>query len=130
MSAYKHRFAAGKVYGRDIFQFRRFEAWLAQGRRCYFCYEPLLRSQVTGDHKHPRIRGGRHDRDNILAACYDCNSAKGDMEFGAFLELISGPRPPRDPRLAFIWVRRRIWLRQEQAERRILGSVGLTRMPA
>ncbi len=42
--------------------------------RCGYC----LGSAETIDHVMPRSRGGRHEWDNVVAACARCNHTKGD----------------------------------------------------
>lgn len=46
------------------------------GRRCQF--DHCTRSASTVDHVVPRSRGGRHEWDNVVAACPRCNARKGD----------------------------------------------------
>jgi 5-methylcytosine-specific restriction endonuclease McrA len=43
---------------------------------CYYCGAPGLDLQV--DHKIPKSRGGTDARGNLVAACRNCNSAKGN----------------------------------------------------
>lgn len=46
--------------------------------KCMYCGEPLKINTLTFDHVHPRSRGGRHEWENVVAACKECNSDKGD----------------------------------------------------
>lgn len=49
------------------------------GRCCFFChvaFEPWS-DQLTFDHFIPRSKGGIH-RDNLVPACRECNTAKGN----------------------------------------------------
>jgi 5-methylcytosine-specific restriction endonuclease McrA len=60
--------------------------------RCAYCG---LRAD-TVDHVQPRSRGGRHEWENVVAACRRCNHRKADHllhEIG--WELTVQPRPPR-----------------------------------
>ncbi len=41
---------------------------------CQYCGRPA----ESIDHVHPRSRGGRHEWDNVVAACRRCNTTKGD----------------------------------------------------
>lgn len=53
--------------------------------RCHYCG----RSATTVDHLRPISRGGTDDEENLVAACADCNSLKGDLtaaEFGSATE--------------------------------------------
>lgn len=43
--------------------------------RCQYCGE---RKSLTRDHVHPLSRGGRDVWSNVVAACDNCNSRKGD----------------------------------------------------
>lgn len=50
---------------------------------CYYCSRamtlvPHKRNSVTRDHRVPRAHGGGGDR-NVVAACFRCNSIKGEM---------------------------------------------------
>lgn len=103
----------------------RDDAWRAQGRRCKYCREPLKAEAVTADHKLARRNGGITSAANIIAACQPCNTAKGSLPERAFQKAIRAPT--HEHRMA-IWVasfRRRIWVRCEMAQRRILKVVGL-----
>ena len=55
-------FTSGNVYLRDRY-------------RCQYCGE---RHALTIDHVHPRSKGGLHVWENVVSACTDCNSCKGD----------------------------------------------------
>jgi hypothetical protein len=58
-------------------------AMIFQAGRCYLCTckfdmsEHKRPGRATRDHVTPRARGGRDDR-NIMLACADCNVEKGD----------------------------------------------------
>lgn len=41
---------------------------------CQYCGRPA----ESIDHVHPRSRGGRHEWENVVAACRRCNTSKGD----------------------------------------------------
>jgi 5-methylcytosine-specific restriction endonuclease McrA len=41
---------------------------------CQYCYKPA----TTLDHVNPRSKGGRHEWENLVAACKPCNSKKAD----------------------------------------------------
>jgi 5-methylcytosine-specific restriction endonuclease McrA len=61
------------------------------GHRCVYCD----RRATTVDHVVPRSRGGRHEWNNVVAACARCNNRKGD---GLLAELgWALPRPPTEP---------------------------------
>lgn len=46
--------------------------------RCQYCWSPFPREQLQLDHVVPLARGGPTTRDNLVAACGPCNTAKGD----------------------------------------------------
>lgn len=57
---------------------------------CYYCGLPLVEARIplgqcppdnlkTWDHKTPTARGGPNTRDNLVSACYGCNSDKANM---------------------------------------------------
>jgi hypothetical protein len=55
----------------------------AQKNRCAYCDRAMTRDdsgrRATVDHVIPVSRGGRTRYDNVVAACSDCNGAKGSM---------------------------------------------------
>lgn len=46
------------------------------GNRCVYCGS---RERLTVDHVVPRAQGGRTVWNNLVTACYKCNSQKGDL---------------------------------------------------
>ena len=44
---------------------------------CHWCGRKVAVAELTIDHLVPVIRGGRSTRGNVVAACRDCNAAKG-----------------------------------------------------
>lgn len=46
------------------------------GYVCQYCGNS---GQLTIDHVVPRVRGGRHTWDNVVACCIPCNRKKADM---------------------------------------------------
>lgn len=44
---------------------------------CLYCGHEFHRSHLTRDHVHPLSRGGRDVWENVVAACFSCNSKKG-----------------------------------------------------
>ena len=45
---------------------------------CLYCGRECPRSVLTRDHVHPVSRGGRDTWENVVSACYACNSRKGN----------------------------------------------------
>lgn len=46
--------------------------------RCQYCYKPLSLNDVTYDHVIPKVKGGKHNWENVVLSCQPCNSQKGD----------------------------------------------------
>ncbi|MGE0652045.1 MAG: HNH endonuclease [Alphaproteobacteria bacterium] len=68
--------------------------------RCYYCERqmtlaPHKRNSVTRDHRIPKAHGGGGYR-NVVAACFRCNSLKGEMTEGEFRA--QWPDPSKLPR--------------------------------
>jgi 5-methylcytosine-specific restriction endonuclease McrA len=68
----------------------RMAVYLRDAGRCQICGRPLnpdVRGvtqdddpdRMTMDHVIPVSKGGTHTYDNVRAACYECNSEKGDQ---------------------------------------------------
>ena len=106
----------------------RLAALTEQGNRCIYCYEPLTKKTATADHLVPVIKYGLTRRGNIVAACRDCNMAKGSMSAAQFRRVIKSP-PPGGPLKFFLArFRRRLWLAEFRASNRIRASVGMDRL--
>lgn len=66
----------------------RLHAHIVQGGKCFWCDRDMIlfkkiknqnhASLCTADHLLPRGKGGRDAGHNIVAACFDCNSARKD----------------------------------------------------
>ena len=104
----------------------RIEAHAKQKGRCAYCREPLPRSAVTADHVTPRIKGGATSFENIKAACKPCNAAKGSMSEVRFKKEMRAPHEEQSLTLLLANFRLRLWTREQLAEKRILGAVGLS----
>jgi len=49
---------------------------------CAYCGKTPKRGQrLTKDHLYPVVNGGKTTPDNIVPACYKCNSSKGSSDF-------------------------------------------------
>jgi 5-methylcytosine-specific restriction endonuclease McrA len=48
------------------------------GQRCYYCKKELSLNELTEDHRIPLSRGGADWISNIVPACLNCNSRKGN----------------------------------------------------
>ena len=61
---------------------------------CQYCGKPS--KELTLDHVTPRVRGGQHTWENVVAACVPCNHRKaGRTPAQAGMKLLREPRPPR-----------------------------------
>ncbi len=65
------------------------------GWQCYLCLRELERNPTrwwddlapTIDHVRPMSRGGGHLYENVRAACWECNTKKGEMSAGEYLTI-------------------------------------------
>lgn len=78
-----HRFALIVNASRDREIRRDRPAWRATNGRCYYCGEPAC----VLDHVVPLTVGGSNDDSNLVAACWECNSAKSGNSLVAFREM-------------------------------------------
>ena len=58
--------------------FTRFNVFLRDEWRCQYCGDHHKTQELTFDHVIPRSRGGRTAWTNVVAACQECNSFKGN----------------------------------------------------
>lgn len=64
--------------------------------KCQYCGTEKPRGVLTVDHIIPRSRGGKNTFTNIVAACKECNSKKGDRTpEEAGMILIKNPATPK-----------------------------------
>lgn len=56
--------------------------------KCEYCHKRLTPSTATFDHVKPQSAGGYHKVKNGALACRRCNSLKGSMAKGTFLQAI------------------------------------------
>lgn len=59
-------------------KYNRTNIYLRDGFTCQYCKEEFPASALTLDHVVPRSHGGKSTWSNVVAACKDCNSAKGN----------------------------------------------------
>lgn len=85
----------------------------AQNHRCAYCghhmityrtayYQAVPRNLRTKDHVEPRSYGGPTVRDNLIAACLQCNNLRGNIDAVAFFNILR-KRFKRDPTLRARW---------------------------
>lgn len=61
-------------------RFSRYNVYLRDKFTCQFCLNQFTSPQLTLDHVLPLSKGGKTNWENIVTACHDCNSAKGNNE--------------------------------------------------
>jgi 5-methylcytosine-specific restriction endonuclease McrA len=59
-------------------RFSRINVFMRDGFRCMYCGEQRRNEGLTFDHVVPRSQGGRTEWENILSACEQCNTKKGN----------------------------------------------------
>lgn len=57
--------------------FTRFNVFLRDRFSCQYCGRAFTADALTFDHVIPRVRGGRTEWTNVVAACEPCNLRKG-----------------------------------------------------
>jgi len=79
----------------------RREVFARDGHRCMYCGHHV--AELTLDHVFPRNRGGKHEWENIVAACQPCNHRKGGRTPSeAKMRLLRAPvRPAATPATLF-----------------------------
>ncbi len=55
-----------------------------QDGKCFYCQKEMT-NDATMDHVVPKSKGGKKSRKNIVLACRNCNSKKGNMPIEKFL---------------------------------------------
>ena len=73
----------------------RREVFIRDRYHCQYCGTSSSRD-LTIDHVTPRVRGGKHEWENVVTACKRCNHRKaGRSPREAGMRLLSKPRKPR-----------------------------------
>ncbi len=89
----------------------RREVLRRDGHTCQYCGGTR---NLTLDHVIPRCQGGPHTWDNVVIACTQCNSIKGDRSLTEVrMTLRSKPKAPMHPAIAFA---EEFWSQQQYAE--------------
>ncbi len=82
---------------RDV-RFSRRSIFERDRNTCQYCGKQFDRSELALDHVVPRSRGGRTTWGNVVLACLECNTRKGDRRpREAGMKLIRKPVKPRWP---------------------------------
>ena len=53
---------------------------------CHYCRNLFGYYSITADHKIPKSKGGTDHKDNLLPACYECNTNKADKYYSQFIQ--------------------------------------------
>ncbi len=76
-------------------KFSRFNVFLRDECTCQYCGHKKDMKNLTFDHVVPQSRGGQTSWANIVTACADCNSRKGNKLLNeAGMRLLKKPGPP------------------------------------
>jgi 5-methylcytosine-specific restriction endonuclease McrA len=72
----------------------RREVFARDRQTCQYC--GAVSRDLTIDHVVPKHRGGRHEWENLVAACRNCNHRKGSKTLSEVrMHLLREPRAPR-----------------------------------
>lgn len=66
-----------RVPKREV-RFSRYNIFLRDNNTCQYCGRKLPRKELTIDHVIPKSRGGRTTWENVVTACVECNTRKGN----------------------------------------------------
>lgn len=92
-----------------------------QNGECFYCKRRMLIDPIdkanlglmcTIDHVVPRSKGGSNCRDNLVAACHQCNTARGSLPHDIFARYVRRFGPPSQ--VALGKTRRRIMAAREK----------------
>lgn len=67
----------------------RFEVFKRDGFKCQYCGNCPPNVVLQVDHINPVANGGENDIDNLITACFDCNSGKSDRLLGDIPQAIN-----------------------------------------
>jgi HNH endonuclease len=77
-------------------KFSRINIFTRDGFRCQYCGEQKRMSALNYDHVKPRVQGGKTVWENIVTACYPCNSKKANRTpEQAGMKLLRQPHKPK-----------------------------------
>jgi 5-methylcytosine-specific restriction endonuclease McrA len=83
-----------KLPDRDV-KYTRENLFQRDKYTCQYCTKAFRRKYLTVDHVIPSSRNGSNNWDNLVTACFDCNSKKADRTPGeAGMHLLNIPKKP------------------------------------
>lgn len=71
-------------------QGQRLTAFLRTKGRCAYCGCELDKNHYHVDHIIPIAKGGKTNKDNLVASCPDCNICKSNLSIEEFRQKING----------------------------------------
>ena len=77
--------------------FTRFNVFLRDEFQCQYCY---AKNNLTFDHILPKSKGGNTTWENVITACSDCNTSKGNKTLKELK--LSIDRKPFQPSISFL----------------------------
>ncbi len=76
-------------------KFNRRNIYLRDNYTCQYCGKKPTKEELTIDHVIPRSKGGRSTWENVVLACQQCNTKKGNKSVAeAHMKLAAEPRRP------------------------------------
>lgn len=76
----RHWAATKKAKTKSDLYFEEYEYWILSTKKlCYWCGLDCA-SEYHVDHYEPLAKGGKHDLENLVIACPDCNRRKSDKD--------------------------------------------------
>ena len=89
------RLTKGAVSTKQSVRFSRMNVFTRDKFRCQYCGDKKPVRQLNYDHVVPRVKGGKTVWENIVTACYACNSKKGSRTpEAAGMKLLRKPVKP------------------------------------
>jgi 5-methylcytosine-specific restriction endonuclease McrA len=77
---------------------RRLAIYIRDGFACVYCQSDLRDAQpesITLDHITPRSKGGTNHGTNLVTACHNCNSTRGNRSYTKFARRFDGSAAQR-----------------------------------
>ena len=78
-----------KGRARELRKSRWWKNKVATGQ-CYYCNQTFEPSRLTMDHVVPLAKGGRSEKNNLVACCKECNTRKKTMLAQEWQEYMDG----------------------------------------
>lgn len=82
----RFRSAARRKRRMDRWSKMKFQTYMNQKGKCFYCRIHINYGNWTREHRQPRSLGGNDRADNVVGACKECNTGKGCMTEAEFLK--------------------------------------------